>query len=93
MNIGEALNHVHDLKKSIKELDGAIKAADRAEYGKPVMVSASVFVRSAGSVSVALDRDACLKALQDTKAGYEARIAQLQPVIDMANAALKGVLS
>ena len=93
MNITEALDTVSRLKRAVEEVDKALKAAEKTEYGTPVSVSASVFVRGAGTTCVSLDREACVKALQDTKAGYEARIAKLQPVIDMANAALKGVLS
>lgn len=93
MNITQAIETVGKLKHRIEEVDRALKAADKTEYGRPAEVSASVFVYGAGTTRVNLDRDACIKALQDTKAGYEARIAKLQPVIDMANAALKGVLS
>lgn len=93
MNISEAIDTIGRLKRAVSEVDKALQAAEKEEYGSPARVEASVFVRGAGSVDVSLDRDACIKALQDTKAGYEARIAKLQPVIDMANAALKGVLS
>lgn len=93
MNITEALDTVSRLKRAVEEVDKALKAAEKTEYGAPAKVSASVYVHGAGTTSVNLDREACIKALLDTKAGYEARIAKLQPVIDMANAALKGVLT
>lgn len=93
MNIAEALDTVSRLKRAVEELDKALKATEKTEYGAPAEVSASVFVHGAGTISVSLDRDSCIRALQDTKNGYEARIAKLQPVIDMANAALKGVLT
>lgn len=93
MDIKQAIERVNDLKNRIRKLDGALKASEKTEYGSLVEVSAEVFVHGFGTLSVSLDRDTCLKALQDTKAGCEARVAKLQPVIDMANAALKGVLS
>lgn len=93
MNIAEALDTVSRLKRAVEEVDKALAAADKKEYGAPAKVSASVFVHGVGTTSVSLDRGACIKALQDTKAGYEARIAKLQPVIDMANAALRGMLT
>lgn len=93
MNISEAIETVSSLKKSIERVDNALKCAEKTEYGgDPVRVQASVIVTGAGDTRVSLSRDACIKALQDTKANYEARIATLQPVIDMANAALKGLM-
>ena len=50
-------------------------------------------MEDAGSIQIMLDKEDCIALLRATKNKYETEISKLQPVIDMANAALKGVLS
>lgn len=91
MNINQALSTVEALRRQIGDMDKALAASEKTEYGKPVKVETRVFVGGHGTETVHLDREAATELLRTTKARAEARLATLQPVIDMANAALKGI--
>ena len=91
MDIRQAIEHVAYLAGQIRDLDKALAQANTIEYGKPCEVKARVFVRNHGTEDVILDRDAAIDLLRKTKEHYQTKIDRLQPVIDMANAALRGI--
>lgn len=91
MDINQALSTVEALRRQIDGLGKALAASEKTEYGKPVKVETSVRIYCHGSETVHLDREAAVELLRVTKALAEERLAKLQPVIDMANAALKGI--
>lgn len=93
MDIKKAIERVSSLRDAIQRIDKAIAKTEYTGYGRPIRVSAEVSVEDIGDTRVTLDRDDCIALLRATKEKYEAEIAKLQPVIDMANAALKGLMT
>ena len=95
MNIAQTLDRLRNLRDDIRRLDEALeKAAAVTSVGsKKHSLNANVFVESMGAVSVNATRDAAIEMLKATKVAKQAEIDKLQPVVDMANAALKGLLS
>ncbi|MDS1141749.1 hypothetical protein RE432_15010 [Pusillimonas sp. SM2304] len=93
MNIRQAIEHVADLKGRIETLDKAIAREPFTGYGRPIRLDVKVFVEDVGTIPVLQTREQCVQMLIATRDAYRAEITQIQPVIDMANAALKGVLS
>ncbi|WJJ93409.1 hypothetical protein [Neopusillimonas aromaticivorans] len=93
MDIKKAIERVSSLKEAARRIDKAIERSEFKGYGRPVRVSADVYVEEVGSIQIMLDKEDCIALLRATKNKYEAEISKLQPIIDMANAALKGVLS
>lgn len=93
MHIGQAIARVKELRSKIEGVDNALNNIDKTHLGNPAKFSATVWVESAGNTNITIGRDEVVALLQSTKRGFESEISKLQPVIDMANAALKGVLS
>lgn len=93
MDIQEAIKRIEKLRGLIQNIEKAIEYSDRTGYGRPMRMRASVWVEDVGDNGIALDREDCIIFLRKTKEKYEAEIARLQPVIDMANAALKGLMT
>lgn len=91
MDIRQAIEHVAYLAGQIRDLDKALAQSTTLEYGSPCQVTARVLVRNHGIEDVILDRDAAINLLRKTKEHYQAEVDRLQPVIDMANAALRGL--
>lgn len=93
MDIQEAIKRIEKLRGLIQNIERAIEHGDHTESGRPMRIRASVWVEGVGDNAIALDREDCIIFLRKTKEKHEAEIARLQPVIDMANAALKGLMT
>lgn len=91
MNIKQAISRIADLRELIDSAERSRVRADKLENGYPVEVSVNVFVRGCGTTGVKCSRESALSLIDDTIKHYRAEIDHLQPVIDMANAALKGI--
>lgn len=89
MDIETAIQTVRDLLKDLRDINGAIRRIEEFDDD----ASLSVKTYATGNINIVINNDDCLKLLKRTKAHHEAKIAKMQPVIDMANAALKGINS
>lgn len=94
MNIQHALNRIRDLQDHEERLHRTITSAQEKVHGGAYKNQFSTYVDTGISrTAVDLDRDQVVDIMQENLNGVRAEIAKLQPVIDMANAALKGILS
>lgn len=98
MNIRQATDRVAELRRYIDQMESILIMLERRKEGDED-VHVDVWNASGGRVEhqsscrAVLTRAATIAALSNSIQAHEAEIAKLQPVIDMANAALKGVLS
>ena len=91
MDIKQAVERVEHLLGQIESLDKAIAKTEELKYGLPCEVRVRVFVDNHGTRDVIAKRDEAIELLTGTRNHYQAEVDRLKPVIDMANAALKGL--
>ncbi|MGB3835915.1 hypothetical protein [Castellaniella sp.] len=60
MDINKAISTVEALRRQIDDLDKALAASEKTEYGSPVRVETTVRIYSHGSQAVHLDREAAI---------------------------------
>lgn len=89
MTIKQAINRVESLKSNIEHSGNLTFMLKRDAARYPDGYSVQVYNGRYATMSLQI----ILDALDRQQAADKAEIEKLQPVIDMANAALKGVLS
>jgi hypothetical protein len=88
IDIAHAVERVQDLQGMIKHIETVLVVAEHSTK----QVSCSVFVYGEGRIDCPeMSREQCIDAMRATLSAYQAEISRLQPIIDMANLALKGL--
>lgn len=98
MNIQEALDRLQSLKESIAEAENLVSLLSRRNHAAPQEVTVYVFNAMANDYCGHQDRvlihaDLLLEVVQKAITLHKAELAKLQPVIDMAEAAILGVFA
>lgn len=91
MDIKKAVETVAGLKRDIENINEIIEGTKRSYGDRPARISVTVWVESRGDARVKMNREDVVGLLESTRAEYLAEIDRLQPIIDMANLALKGL--
>lgn len=91
MDIKEAIATVAELKQKIKQINEMVAGAGKKYGDRSARISIRVWVEGKGDEQVSLKREDAIGLLESTRAGLLAEIDRLQPIIDMANLALKGL--
>jgi len=91
MDIKEAIATVAELKQKIKQINEMVAGAGKKYGDRSARISITVWVEGKGDEQVSLKREDAIGLLESTRAGLLAEIDRLQPIIDMANLALKGL--
>jgi len=92
MNINEALKRIDHLNKNIESIDEALKETRDKDIVKVTILWPGFAPGLSGS-RVHVERSLLSELLTSTITANQEELKSIQPVIDMANAALKGVLS
>lgn len=90
MNIKEAVERIEMLNKNITEQENLISIVKR---DNPKDVWAIFSASKHNQKQMAINRSVLLHLIEANIQNNKVEIETLQPIVDMANAALKGVLS
>jgi len=92
MNIEKAVDRFRKMEGRVASLERAIKASKEIVFGPTDVLTVHIYVPGHGPAEVIVSKDCAVemlrKALEDTKAEVE----RLQPIFNIANVALEGVL-
>jgi len=91
MDIVQAIERVSALRDDVRRIDKMLDRLLGEGWSTPPKISADIAMDGFAVMRTTLDRDGCLGLLRSTKADHMDEIARLQPVIDTANAALRGI--
>lgn len=87
MNIEQAASRLRDLENLSKAVRTAIEKTENQNNRLEVRA----FVKDSHIELVGMSRDQCIEVMRATLNAYQAEISRLQPIVDMANLALKGL--
>lgn len=90
MNIKEAIERIEMLNKNITEQENLISIVKRENEKE---VSCVICTKHSSHRNVAFNKEVFLEFIEVNIQRNRAEASRLQPIINMANAALKGVLS
>lgn len=93
MDIEEAVVRANELELKIKKAQIIIEAAQEKYINDRYVNKPKVYLcmNNYDSLDLVINQDEAISMLNKTKETAESELAKLQPVIDTANAALKGI--
>lgn len=91
MDIKRAVETVAELKREIEHINEMVAGAGRKYGDRSAKISVRVWVESKGDARISIKREDAIGMLESARADLLAEIDRLQPIIDMANLALKGL--
>lgn len=97
MNIQQAIDRLEAIADAKKKADNLNAVINRRDSKAPKGVTAQIYpgpqYSDHGGYYCLIDADLLQEAINKTAERYAAEAAKLQPVIDMAEAAIKGILA
>lgn len=92
MNIKQAIKRVEYLKDLLREVDRCAAENVAARTSAPT-IYARMWITDTHEARLEITTNKLSELAEQLKDAYQKEIDALQPVIDMANAALKGILN
>lgn len=87
MNIQQALKKIGDSRQIIEKYESSIEGLEKNPREPKLLIKTEPCVTR----TVFTDKNMCIALLREVIEYHQARVDRLMPIVDMANAALRGI--